>query len=79
VKRFADRLNLPPVWWWSSVAAVAVVALIFLAVGAIVAFLVCLLCAVGIAVLALSAGPHDETKHPEESPAEPDETDPAGA
>jgi hypothetical protein len=72
MKRFADRLNLPPVWWWGSVAAVAVVALIFLAAGSTAAFLVCLVCAAGIAALALSAGPRDATTQREREPAEPD-------
>lgn len=56
MKDFAQSLQLPPKWWWGSVAAVVVVALIFLAIGAHVAALVCIVCAAGIAALAVSAG-----------------------
>jgi hypothetical protein len=78
MKRFADSLNLPPVWWWGSVAAVAVVALIFFAVGSTAAGLICLLCAAGIAALAMSTRSPDQTTQREKPPTERDEADPAG-
>jgi hypothetical protein len=75
MKSFAANLNLPPVWWWSAVGAVAVIALIFLAIGSTAAFLITLLCAAGIAALAVSVAPHDETTRHEDPPAEHDEAD----
>ena len=56
MKRFAEGLQLSPVWWWGSVGAVVVVALIFFAAGSLPAALVCLACAGAIAALAVSSG-----------------------
>jgi hypothetical protein len=78
MQRFADSLNLPPVWWWGSVAAVALVALIFLAVGSTAAFLICLVCAAGIAALAASAKKPDGTTDRERPTAEGDEAGSTG-
>ena len=56
MQHYVHDLHLSPRWWWGTVAAVVVAALVFLAMGSTAASLVCLVAAIAIAWLALSAG-----------------------
>ena len=56
MQQYVHDLHLSPRWWWGTVAAVVVAALVFLAMGSTAGSLVCLVAAIAIAWLALSAG-----------------------
>ncbi|HEX4716930.1 MAG TPA: hypothetical protein VH300_00255 [Thermoleophilaceae bacterium] len=64
MQRYIQSLGLSARWWWGAVGGCVLIALIFLAAGSTAAALVCIVCAIGIAALALYAGSSRSTEQP---------------